>query len=386
MSRRRAPCLALALAVAVTWSPASGRASDPGPAPGASAASAERNPEQTADFWREVKSPGYARSRILLRHGVERLAHAIRAFIRDPQTPQIGRAHVQNAIVRLQLAHARAPRDPEALYILAMARLMWPEPNMDPGLDADGAETMALLEELRRLDPGYQAARVAFELGILHTRAREFDQAAEEYRRCLDRILLPTEGDPTYHTPEDVLADRLFGAVPSPTVHYDLGDVTMALGDLQGAIAQYERAIAEGQRSNQEFRTVLLAHWGLAAALDRFGEHEAALEHTREAVRLDEEPMAVLHLSSVFFEPSYELHYYEALGHTVLAEKAAAQGAGAARTRHDELQAAIESWNRFLADGGDQSPWADLARHHRDEARKRLDALAKSGGFGNTRP
>ncbi|MFW6052063.1 MAG: tetratricopeptide repeat protein [Myxococcota bacterium] len=334
----------------------------------------DRLPEQTADFWRGVKNPTYRRSRVLLRHGVERLSHAIRALIRDPHMPQVGRAHVQNGIVRLHLAHARAPRDPEALYLLAMARVLWRD-DADPSrLTADDQETLALLHKLRRLDPEYQAARVAFELGILHTRAHEFERAAAEYERCLARLLIPTEADPTFRTPEDVLADRLFGAVPAPTVHYNLGDVTMALGDLPRAVEHYERAIDLGRRSGREFRTVLLSHWGLAAALDRFGEHAAALEHAREAVRLDDEPMAVLHLSSVFFEPAHEIHYYEALGHTVLADLAEEErGDHAERDPESELRAALRSWQRFLSEGGDASPWADLARRHLNEIRARLE-------------
>ncbi|MFW6086677.1 MAG: tetratricopeptide repeat protein, partial [Myxococcota bacterium] len=278
-----------------------------------------------------------------------------------------------NALVRLHLAHARAPRDPETLYLLAMARILWRDPDAGGRLEAEDEETLALLEKLRHLDPEYQAARVAFELGILYTRARDFEGAADEYDRCLNRILLTTEGERRYRTPEDVLADRLFGPVPAPTVHYNLGDVTMARGDLPRAIAQYRRAIEEGRRSGRQFRTVLLSHWGLAAALDRFGEHAAALEHAREAVRLDDEPMAVLHLSSVFFEPSYDLHYYEALGHTALANRAAEKRGGEAEDEtRSALSAAAASWQQFLSEGGDQSAWADLARKHLDETRARL--------------
>lgn len=360
--------LLLAAGVAV---PVPGHAFD-----GGSPARERRHPEQTADFWRSVHDPGYARSRILVRHGVERLTHAIRALVHDPHMPQVGRAHVENAIVRLHLAHARAPRDPEALYILAMTRILWRDQDAGGRLGAEDEDTLALLEKLRRLDPEYQAARVAFELGILYTRARDFERAADEYDRCLNRILLPTEGDPRYRSPEDVLADRLFGPVPAPTVHYNLGDVTMARRDLPRAIAQYRRAIEEGRRSGRQFRTVLLSHWGLAAALDRFGEHAAALEHAREAVRLDDEPMAVLHLSSVFFEPSHDLHYYEALGHTVLADRAAEERGGEAEDEtRSALKAAAASWQQFLSEGGDQSPWADLALKHLDEVEDRLDAM-----------
>jgi tetratricopeptide (TPR) repeat protein len=338
--------------------------------------------EQTSEFWRAVREPGYARSRILVRHGVERLAHAIRAFIREPHLPHLGRAHVESALVRLHLAHVRAPQDPEALYILTMARVMWRSSGDGASaLTNDDEETMALLEKLRALDPEYQAARVAFELGILYTRGHDFQRAAAEYERCLHRILLPTENPLPFRTAEELLADRLFGPIAAPTVHYNMGDVTMALGDLEAAIAHYRHAVEEGRRNGQEFRTVLLASWGLAAALDRFGEHAAALEHAREAVRLDEEPMAVLHLSSVFFEPTYEIHYYEALGHTVIGTDTSGVlvGEDGDERRQEALTEAVRSWEKFLAEGGDGSPWAGLARRHLEEARGRLNGNRKGG-------
>jgi tetratricopeptide (TPR) repeat protein len=371
MTRGGAKVQAMALAVLAVCAVPTAAAAYAG-AGGTTTAPRTRPAEQTAQFWRAVREPGYSQSRALLRQGVERLAHAIRAFIREPHMPHLGRAHVESALVRLHLAHARAPRDSEALHILVMARIMWRTPGGTSRLTDDDQQTLALLERLRALDPEYQASRVAFELGILHTRGHDFERAAAEYERCLQRTLLPTEEPPSFRTPEDLLADRLFGPVPAPTVHYNLGDVTMALGNLPTAIVHYRRAVEEARSSSHEFRTVLLASWGLAAALDRFGEHAAALEHAREAIRLDAEPMEVLHHPSVFFEPSFEIHYYEALGHTVLGSDVSGELLEQAEERREALERGVRSWERFLAEGGDKSPWADVARRHLADLRARV--------------
>lgn len=68
---------------------------------------------------------------------------------------------------------------------------------------------------------------------------------------------------------------------------------------------------------------------------------------------------------NVFFEPAYELHYYEALGHLARA-KFNVESAATARA------ASLRSWNRFLQAGGDHSKWAERARYHIEELERAL--------------
>jgi hypothetical protein len=54
--------------------------------------------------------------------------------------------------------------------------------------------------------------------------------------------------------------------------------------------------------------------------LDRLGERKSALEQARRAAQQDRAPLAVLRQAGVFFVPSYERSYYEALGALALAD------------------------------------------------------------------
>ena len=80
-----------------------------------------RFPAQTADFWREVKNPDYARSRTHLRQGMHWLMQVLKSLDED-HGRRVRVEKARNAIIRFELAHRKAPQDPEALYILAKAR------------------------------------------------------------------------------------------------------------------------------------------------------------------------------------------------------------------------------------------------------------------------
>lgn len=229
------------------------------------------------------------------------------------------RGHLDNAIARLQSARALRPSDPDVLFTLTHVLSMWEQPGPLWGCDAKRRDTEAIemLEHLRRVDPQYLSSEVAFELGVIHTRARNFRLAAIAYARA---AALSLDHD-------NVAVTRT-----------NLAEVTMLSGDLDGALLQYERAI-ELADGGKEF---LLSVWGLAVALDRLGEHEAAVEHARRAVSAEGGRMRVLRSYGVFFEPPHEIHYYEALGHEAMAL--------IDEDRQDaERAAAVESWRAYLA-------------------------------------
>lgn len=282
-----------------------------------------------SDFWREVTEPGYRGARVLFEQGLRLLAVALQA---PSPGPRARRLHA--AIARLELAHGRTPADPETLYYLALATAALPTVG---GHDATAPEdAIAWFRKLREVDPDFYAERVAFELGILYTRIGRLEQAASEYRRSIERAFDDSE---------------------TVSAHSNLAEVQMLAGRLEDAVVHYDRAIDLARRGGAaESESLALALWGCAVALHRLNEREAAIERARQALSAGGGTTDVLRADGVFFEPPYEIHYYEAMGH--LARAAGLSGASADRARAD----ATRSFERFLASGGSRSRFAEAAR------------------------
>ncbi len=88
----------------------------------------------------------------------------------------------------------------------------------------------------------------------------------------------------------------------------------MAAGHVDKAVQTYREAIRLAHDN-------ALAHWGLAVALDRSGNHSGALQQT--AIALTYDPNAeTLTSPAVFFIPAYDRFWYQALGASVRAKKA----------------------------------------------------------------
>jgi tetratricopeptide (TPR) repeat protein len=358
-------CIAL-LGVVVTWiCPHSVTAlSDP---PG--------DDRMSASLWREVGHPGQRRARDLLRQALLQEREASRqlpsdwpGLCRRAMSPGFGdesltairgrtralrelarqavvrRARLDSAIVRLQLASRLAPGDPEILYALARVLIKWEEPGPLWRCSARRRddEAIAVLEDLRRRQPQYAQSAVAFDLAIVLTRASRFAEAAQIYGEAIALALDPAE---------------------AAVMRSNLAEVTMLSGDVESAIVHYERAL----RAAGGGRDYLLPLWGLAVALDRLGEHDAALEQAGKAVHAEGGRMAVLRSDGVFFEPEHEIHYYEALGHEALAARPEADVAR-------ELAAAAASWRSFAAAAGDDGPFAAAARANLERAERELRA------------
>lgn len=287
-------------------------------------------------FWRTVREPEYARASHLMRQGLYLLRDSELARRNTSRGPHEGAAILDGAIRRFAMAHELSPTESSFLYFYAMATSLWESPTRT-GVARRDDEALALFVQLRSLDPGFEAMEVAFSLGILHTRSRDFEAAAEEYQRAIARALTPN------------------------SVHWsNLAEVTMLAGDVEAAAGYYERAIEVAEVDGGE---TVLALWGLAVALDRLGEHRRSLEVAGDALSTGGGTMEPLRMNGVFFEPAYEVHWYEGLGHAVLAAQAPD---AEARSRSEEASAT--SFRRYLEEGGHESPWAALARRHVAEA------------------
>lgn len=292
--------------------------------------------ELEAGFWRSVREPGYARAMHLTQQGLYLwdMWRQAGGEGMSGDNPFERNAILEGAMERFGLAHRLVPTDETFLFLFARTTSLWarPEPTGEARMDD---EALALYAALRELDPEFQAANVAFDVAIIHTRAHRFSDAATEYQYAIARALEPD------------------------SVHWsNLAEVTMLAGDVEEAVRLYERAIVLADQG--EGAGKLLAKWGLAVALDRLGEHREALSVAEQAVLEDD--LNPLHREGVFYEPAYEIHYYEGLGHA-----AQARIAESGQARQRALARSRESFRRFLAEGGTESPWAALAERHAQE-------------------
>jgi tetratricopeptide (TPR) repeat protein len=166
-------------------------------------------------------------------------------------------------------------------------------------------------------------------------------------------------------------------------------EAEMRLGALDEAISGYREALAlsESNTVPEMFEESVLAHWGLAVALDRSGDPQGALHEAGLAVSQD--GLQILRQPYVFFVPHYEIKYYLALAATVLGDKALNPREGL------EYRAAAEDlWEDFVQGAEDarddcerQHPhncaedrWAKMAQSHLTRAKKDRAAAEKRAG------
>lgn len=334
MVRLDAACLLVVCAIAIAGGAHAQVRSDGGAAEGEARA-------VRSEFWREVAEPRYRRSRTLLRHAVTLL----RRYAETPSSDQPAqrRALLEAAIHRLELARAITPDDPEVLYRLATAKASWVQPIAGGGERRIDDEAIEIFERLRAVDSDFMPEDVAFSLGVLHTRAHRFDDAAREYERAMA---------------QELMVDTSYIALGN------LAEVTMLAGDVARAAQFYERAVDMARRAGDSSSLPL---WGLAVALDRLGEHRAALDRTRDALAASQGTTSELHRPGVFFEPPYELHWYEALASEALSEMEANPA-----ERRQHLEASARQWEQFLSQSAGESRWEDIARRNLDAVRRQL--------------
>ena len=304
-------------------------------------AAAQPTTPARSEFWESISEPSHRRARTLMRHGLTRLMEAEEAYGMSRRA-----VLVEGGLTHLRLARELAPRDPAIQFALATALSRNDELLRDGTRRARTNEAIEAFEALRRLDPLYEAAAVAFELGILRTKGRDFVRAAAEYQTALALALSANE---------------------TITVEGNLAEVSMLGGELEVAIPHFTRCVslARGAGAVGE-QSLVLCLFGLAVALDRGGEPTEALARAREAVSLQGGTMTALRAEGVFFEPAYEIHHYEGLGQLALSALEAND-----LDRRARLAGARVSFTRYLDEGGATGLYADAARRRLAE----LDAL-----------
>jgi tetratricopeptide (TPR) repeat protein len=268
----------------------------------------------SASFWERVA--GVARTR------PDRLASEAEALLASqPRSPE----KLTRAEALIREALASAPNDFGALMILAEVSARASRP----------AATLAALERAcPRAPRGPAATSCWFHLGVERSRQGRLEGALVAYESLIGT------GD----------ADA--------STYANAAELLMALGRLAEAEERYREAIrldtptpALGRIETSHALT--LATYGLAVALDRAGQPDAAREMMARALVLDprhatltaaEQPAA-----DVFFIPEGDVYYYLGLGAEVAGEV-------------DDGKAAFQEFLARLPRG----PWAGRARAHLD--------------------
>lgn len=300
--------------------------------------------DQTSDFWRELRQPGHRRAQQLLTQGIRMLQSAS-----QESRPFRKAALIGNALARFTLARSHVPDDPELLFFHARALALYERPV--PGsrrTERRDDDAIALYERLREVAPDHRVEEVGFELGILYTRVRDFEKAIAAYERSVTHALSDEQ---------------------TPISYSNMAEVRMMSGDLQGAVADYERAVALSRSGGPlHGRSLALSLFGLSVAMDRLGEHGGAVEKAGDAVSAGGGSLGVLRSDGVFYEPAAEIHWYEALGHLAMADRAEPNE----RPRH--LQRALQSWRSYVRLATDDDRWKELAQRRLDETQRALEA------------
>lgn len=95
---------------------------------------------------------------------------------------------------------------------------------------------------------------------------------------------------------------------------YNFAETEMRLGHLAESIRAYRDALDYSKQFVRSGNTYVLALWGLAVALDRYGDLTAAERESERAVQSDPYDRIIDDHDSVFFVPSYERAWYLGLG------------------------------------------------------------------------
>jgi tetratricopeptide (TPR) repeat protein len=307
-------------------------------------------------IWQRARQPELARSQILLNR-VERMLGTV-------GLPEFNAEFSAGALALFQLSdgHFRCESSVESE---ASAPAATAGPELDPRLeyllggalleaqtDRDAEARCILQQALRDAPDSPLAALGYFNLAIVTGKLGDHKAERAAYLRALD-----VTWDP------DMRANE----------YGNLAESDMDSGDLKRAVREYRIAISISQQPD----SVSLAYFGLAVALDRAGDLPSALDAAREAVSVQLPPTlfsapSVLDLPNVSFTPSYEIHYYKALG-----AMATSQLAKDSASRREALADAVEQWTAYLLHAeADHAPWVQPARLHKASVERQLSKLA----------
>jgi tetratricopeptide (TPR) repeat protein len=174
------------------------------------------------------------------------------------------------------------------------------------------------------------------------------------------------------------------------TAVLNLAEAEMRLGNLPEAVARYRESvqIAANSAGSSGQETTLLATWGLAVALDRSGDPNAAQAEARLGTELDPGERTLEYGENVFFVPEYERHWYVGLA---LAEEAKQAVEPHYQARYwEECE---KRWAAYVKEAAPTERWLPLGRKHLAEAhaaavaaRAHLEAQAKKRGLPDPLP
>lgn len=335
--------------------------------------------------WADSLVPGRRAARRYVRQGLAFLVQALQGHQLEFEDPP--HVNIERALLRFERARAVMPDDVDLAYYTAVALTTYEAPATEGGIRRRVDEAIDAWERVRALDPDHMPARVAFHLASLHARRagedgnrRALERVTAEYQRALDRdvpeatFLMGRSYNPT--RAEFALA-QMYMSIPRSTVHGNLAENLMLLGHLEESVDHYRRGL---ELSPSSFGRAL-SQWGLGLALHRSGDVQGGLGAALDAIQSDPlagDPeldglqrqwgaFAVLHHPGVFFEPSYEIRAYHAVGYEAFASHPGAD-------EREALRHALRSWRTFLAEGGTASRHADHARAQVRRLEAQLDA------------
>jgi tetratricopeptide (TPR) repeat protein len=225
---------------------------------------------------------------------------------------------LDRALADLERARRLEPDDFEIARARVRVLALWEEPGSIERCEVRQRTAAAIdaLRTLHALRPEQVSSGSSFELGGLLARSGDYEGAAVAYRHAI------------------ALA---FEDVERSSAYAQLAQVTMLAGDAAAALPYYQRALASAAPG----RASAILRFGLAVALDRLGEHAAALEQAVLALEASERSLDVLAPDNVQFEPASERFVYEALAHEALAQLMP-------EAKALSLEAAAESYAAFL--------------------------------------
>jgi hypothetical protein len=145
----------------------------------------------------------------------------------------------------------------------------------------------------------------------------------------------------------------------------------MVQGDVERAIAGYRASLDAVDSTIMGLAYSPTALWSLGVALDRAGDLAGGLESIALARSYDPSD-ARIKGPSWFFVPSYDEHYYWALGHWLVA-----RGAPDQDDRIAAYERCVRSWATFLASAPESDPYVPIARARLRVASKEHEALRK---------
>jgi tetratricopeptide (TPR) repeat protein len=241
-----------------------------------------------------------------------------RALTLFSQQAVVRRDALDRALADLERARRLEPNDPDIARARVRALVLWEEPASVERCEVRQRTAAAIeaLRELHALRPEEVGTSGLFELGSLLARQGDYAGAVVAYRSAISLAFDDSERSAAYA---------------------QLAQAKMLAGDAAAALPDYQRALATATPG----RASAILHFGMAVALDRLGEHSAALEQAVAAMEAAERSLDVLAPDNVQFEPATERFVYQALAHEAMAQLMP-------EAKALSLEAAAESYAAFL--------------------------------------